>query len=138
MNVTAFKLSDLAEIDVQEAQRQELTAGMLGLEVLEGHAAYTAREGSRIIAIAGVIRLDRDVGLLWALIARGAGAKFLRLHRAARRLMQVAGFARLLSLARCNFENGCRWHELLGFTKAEDEPLITSAGNYWIYARAVT
>jgi len=135
MIVSPFRISDLMQIELQPAQRNVLNGFEVNTRIYEN--TFTARVDGRIIAIAGVMRAERDVGLVWALISRHAGRHFWALHRAAERLFEVAGFARLIALTEVNFFAGCRWLELLKFTR-DEEPLLGADGEVrLVYTRAM-
>jgi hypothetical protein len=121
MNVSRFKASDLEEIDVQPEQLEQLAYGREIARVLEQNITYTGRVDSRVVAIGGVISASKDVGYLWTLLARDAGAHMTRLHRMGLRLMRVCGKSRILATAVTNFQQGLRWLELLGFTLLDDD-----------------
>jgi hypothetical protein len=141
MNITRAIPADFFEIELQPRQTAERAkADPAFAEVLAAHLAYTARIDGRIIAIAGIIPLDRDVGEVWCGFAVDAGRYFTRLARTALRLFEVCGKSRLLAVTACDFGEGCRLLELLGF-KREEDPLKGSAPgepDKWIYVRVST
>jgi hypothetical protein len=116
VNLARFKASDLDEIRVQAAQASELEYGRSIAGDLERNLAFTGRHADRVVAIAGVISADRDVGYLWALLAHDAGEHMKRLHRMGLRLIRCCGKARILATARTDFPQGARWLQLLGFS----------------------
>lgn len=139
MNISAFKPGDLDEIDLQPAQtpwrahRNEDYARMLA-----SHLSYTARDGDRIIACGGVIACERDVGMVWATIARGAGRRMLALYRMGQRLIEVSGKRIILANTECDFAQGCRLLKLLGFKRDERLPQHGPDGrDHWLYTRGM-
>lgn len=124
MNLERFKPEDLREILPQDQQADELARVLPIADKLAEHLAYTARVGSEVVAIAGVVSVSKDVGYLWAVMSRGAGKHFVRLHKMARRLIETCGKARLLADTERSFAAGCRWLALLGFEVLEDGETI--------------
>ena len=124
MTVEPFKPEHLDEIDLQAEQTswRDHRDPNYARELSEG-VAVTAREAGRIVACAGVLSVERDVGFAWAFVARGAGRHFVRFRGMVRRLFEVSGKARILASTECTFSNACRWLEILGFTRLRDEPI---------------
>lgn len=117
MIVQPFRTWHLEEIELQPAQTSWKRYGTIPYaQHLEAGTAFTAREGSRVIACAGVLPIERDVGTLWAFLAVGARLHLLRLGRMALRLCQVSGYARVVTSTESDFPQGCRFLELLGFS----------------------
>lgn len=123
MKLERFTAADIYAIDLQPAQAASWLAhgSREYAEMLARHLAYTLRDAERVIACAGVVPCDRDVGFTWAFLSVHARPHLARLHKAALRMFEVSGFARLIATSEADFTEGCRWLELLGFTR--DEPL---------------
>jgi hypothetical protein len=121
MTVEPFKPEHLDEIDLQPGQAswREYRRPEYAAE-LARHTAVTARAEGRIVACAGVVPVDAEGGMVWALVARDAGRYFLRFRGMVRRLLEVSGKKRFFANTECEFDAGCRWLELLGFTRQPD------------------
>jgi len=118
MTIEPFKPGHLDEIDLQLAQTQwREYRDPLYAKTLGEHLGVTAREDGKVLACAGVISLERDVGHAWAFVARGQ--KMIRFRRCVQRLFEVSGKRRILASTEADFPQGCRWLELLGFSRLD-------------------
>lgn len=138
MTVAPFKPEDLDEIDLQPDQtswRDHRDPEYA--QELARHLAVTARDGDRIVACAGVLPLERDVGQAWAFVARDAGRHFLRFRRMVVRMFECSGKSRILASTECDFAQGCRWLEILGFERIDRiEECWPDGRAHWLYVRA--
>lgn len=137
MTIEPFSPSHLDEIDLQPAQTSWLEHRDPNYaRELARHVAVTARVEGVVVACAGIISLDRDVGHAWAFVARNAGRHFIRFRRAVARLFEVSGKSRILANTECDFAFGCRWLEMLGFERLE---LLKECGpdgrDHWLYLK---
>lgn len=135
MTIHPFKPSDLDEIDLQSAQTSWLRhRDPHYAQILARGVAVTAREHGQVLACAGVIALERDVGHAWAFVARGQ--KMIRFRAYVRRLFEVCGKSRILANTEADFAEGCRWLELLGFERLERlEACGPDGRDHWLYVR---
>jgi hypothetical protein len=125
MTIEPFKPAHLDEIDLQPAQTSwRAHRDPAYAEMLAQHVAVTARKDGQVLACAGVISLERDVGHAWAFVARGQ--RMIRFRHHVRRLFEVSGKRRILASTEADFPQGCRWLELLGFRRID--PIETLAG----------
>ena len=117
MNIIPFEPAHVARLRVQSRQARLLSYLVEPYIEALGAAgpAMTAQENGEILACAGIAEQGFGVGTLWAFIAADAGRRFLSLHRGARRLIQLHPLRRLEATTECDFPQGCRWLELLGF-----------------------
>jgi len=138
MNVRDFKPEDLSAIELQEHQKDwrlyEKQAEYAGL--LAQHLAITIEHEGMIMACAGVMGLERDVGITWSFISKNAGPHLFALRRIALRMFESAGKRRILANCHHTFAPGARWLELLGFEKVESlEALAGSGDGQSVYLR---
>lgn len=120
IRVQPFRTWHLEEIELQPAQANWTRYGTISYaQALATGTAFTAREDGRVLACAGVLPMERDVGSLWAFLSIAARRRLLRLGRMALRLCEVSGFARIVTSAEADFGAGCRFLELLGFKFVE-------------------
>jgi hypothetical protein len=119
MTIIPFRPEHLSQIKVvQEQQRRNLsylTAEYL--QVLALGPAISAVVDDRIIGCAGISAQFFGMGTLWGMIAQDAGPHFVRLHRAACRLLESTRLRRISASVEVDFQEGCRWLELLGFAR---------------------
>ena len=67
------------------------------------------------MACGGVAVTGPGIGTLWAFVAQDAGPSLIGLDRHTRRLMEAANLRRIEATSEVNFQQGCRWLQLLGF-----------------------
>lgn len=117
MNIVPFRSEHLSRINLQE--RQQRTISHMTPEWLQilaqGGLAVSAVVEDQIIGSAGVVVQSNDAGFLWGAISQDAGPHFVPLHRAAVRLLQMSGLARIEAVTEVDFPEGRRWLALLGF-----------------------
>ena len=103
---------------VQGSQAAQLEATPPGYaEFLErsGPAVTVFDDRDRIVICAGIL-LWGHMGTIWALVTEGAGRHMVRLHRAARRFIDMQRLKRIEASVEEGFTAGSRWLALLGFT----------------------
>jgi hypothetical protein len=118
MNIIPFEPHHLSQIHLQDQQRRTISHLMTEpeyLQVLTQGPAISAVIDDRVLGCAGVIVQFIGIGFLWAAIAQDAGAHFIRMHRAARRLLEIPRLRRIEATSEVDFAQGCRWLELLSF-----------------------
>lgn len=134
--IRRFRLSDLEAYRgrVQEAWAEDLFA-QDGLEVLEtDRFAETMVQDNVPVASAGLRELNENMAMAWALTTCvGAGATAL--HRAVRRYLTEADFARIETLVAWDYHKSHRWVELLGFVPDREAPVFYGPDR--LYARYI-
>lgn len=118
MDVVDFKAEHIKQLDVQDAQRY-LTPYMTEEEAVALERpdwSHTCIDGNRILGCAGIIPLWPGRALAWSYISvHTTGSKFLAVHRAVQRRLDNCYIKRIEMTVDCDFEEGHRWAELLGF-----------------------
>jgi len=135
VTIHPFNVADLDEIDLQPAQTSWRTHGIPAYaQMLAEHTAVTAREDGRVLACAGVISLERDVGHAWSFVARGVS--MLRFRHHIERLFEASRKSRILANTEADFAQGCRFLEILGFSLLERLPACGPDGrDHLLYVR---
>jgi hypothetical protein len=82
--------------------------------VLPGHS-FTALDGDRVLACAGIIPLWEGRAEAWALMGRDLRAHFLAIHHATRRFLNACGMRRVEAAVDAQFGCAKGWIEALGF-----------------------
>ena len=124
--------------DLQPAQRRivsHVPADAARVLKLPG-MALTALEGDHVIMTGGAIPLANRFGVLWAVLSEDAGRYMMRLHRGTQRFIEIGNWRRLEASVEQDFPAGCRWLELLGFTR--EGPLACygdDGSDHWRYAK---
>lgn len=123
---------------VQPAQRRIVSHVPVGLaRVLKiPGLALSALEGEHVVMVGGAMPMGDRFAVLWAVLAEDAGRYMLRLDRATRRFIAIGNWRRLEASVEQDFPAGCRWLELLGFTR--EGPLAAygdDGADHWRYAR---
>jgi RimJ/RimL family protein N-acetyltransferase len=117
MNIIPFEPEHVGQIAIQAQQMFTLSAlppkYLWGLKVMG--PAITAEDNGKIIGCAGVAHIGSWMGTLWGFIAADAGPYFVRLHKCAKRLIEIPQVQRIEASSEVSFKPGCRWLELLGF-----------------------
>jgi hypothetical protein len=120
MRVAPLKLEDFDEIDPQPGQIYWRATGSAEYQALE-----RARVSRRAITAAlwrspaSPARQRRGGMCLGAHLAQTPGDYFLRFRGMFERLIQVSGKRRIFANTECDFADGCRWLEMLGFERIE-------------------
>lgn len=139
MEVKPFKRDHMSLFIEQEglpAHDAVLTPDMY--DHLESNG-YTMFDGDKILACAGVLEYHEQRGLLWSYIASDIGTRMLALTRAVERYLSLLSYNRLEMDVACDFEQGHRWAEMLGF-KLECERRVAydpEGNDYALYARTL-
>lgn len=139
MTVERFHPDHLREIDLQPAQ-QAAAAAFEDAEYLVAIARGTGgtlrNADGKAIACGGVVEVDGG-SIAWAFLSRDAGRNMVALVRAARRLMDTAPLP-VLTTAACDFPQGCRLLELLGFERQPEpvDDVSLQAGPHYVYVRS--
>lgn len=78
--------------------------------------SFTAMDGERVLAIAGVIPIWKGRGEAWALLGGDIRRHFLAIHHAVARFLDVCELTRIEAAVDADFPQGRAWVERLGFT----------------------
>lgn len=117
MKVIPFKAEHLGLIKPQEKQsgilNQVTPAHGLFIETCE--VAFTAVDGDEIIACAGIIPLWPGRGHAWAVMSNNIGNRFIRVHRAVKRAIELSSFRRIEMCVDSEFLEAVEWAHMLGF-----------------------
>lgn len=79
--------------------------------------AYSLVDGDDVLACMGLLPQWENRAIAWGLISAKAGRHFLSIHKAVLATMELHRFRRIETSVTCNFENGRRWAEMLGFER---------------------
>lgn len=115
--VTPFRAEDFFAMEPQPAQawvREQVSSQALAR--LEGTNAWTGRVAGEVVWIFGCFDIYPTRGRLWAFVAANAGPHFTAIHRRARAFVESLPHHRLEAEVDCDFDQGHRWMEMLGFT----------------------
>lgn len=115
----------LVYIHEQHAQEGDVPFMLAPTRVVgfEYSMALTGFDGHKCLGCAGLIELEDRV-ILWALLSKDAGPRFLEITRKARRVLDGYRHKPLVACVRPEFEQGRRWMGLLGFKQTEENVRI--------------
>jgi hypothetical protein len=116
MQVLPFRAAHLWLMTPQPAQAaaaSHMTPEMA--RALEGPNSWTLARGGEILACAGVSELYRNVGEAWSILGMRASRHMLAIHRFAAGILEMAPQARVSTFVKCDFDEGHRWIQMLGF-----------------------
>jgi hypothetical protein len=142
--VLPFEMDHFRKLKFQAAQ--EYTRGFLREEdvrVLEHEDAHSFSlvDGEIVLGCAGVIPIWPHRAAVWAMIAGEArGRKFILVDKAVRRFLATCYINRIEATVDCNFPEGHRWMQSLGF-KLEAERMRgyrPDGGDCALYARVLS
>lgn len=88
-----------------------------GPSLAKAGPAYSLVDGDEVFASAGLIPQWEHRAVAWALISAEAGKHFFLIHKAVRRALTFHNYRRVETSVACNFEQGHRWAQLLGFER---------------------
>lgn len=116
MNVIPYRPEHLLKLQLQEGQAygQSMLTPELAASLV-GDLTFTAMADGEPIAVGGVTPLWENRALAWTFIGENAGPHFVALHRAVRRVLDLAPYRRIEADTPCEFEQGHRWLRMLGF-----------------------
>ena len=118
MIVRPWQLGDTERLLLQPAQEYMRSFREFGADFTElsnDGLAWTAEDDGEILGIAGLIVQWENRATAWALVSAGAGKRFVRIHAAVKRFLDVAPFRRIEASVDVGFIEGMRWMEMLGF-----------------------
>jgi hypothetical protein len=136
MIVERFRPEHLAQLELQPAQdaARNLKTDPEYLEAVSAGVAVTVRD-TEILGCGGIVEFDEG-SVLWTLLSPHAGRFMVGIVRAARRLVEVAPRP-VYATAACDFPQGCRLLELLGFNRLPDPVtgISTDGKAHFVYER---
>ena len=125
MKIVKLQSDHLYKIDLQQAQsylRKHISQELAkGLE--HEYASFTAMDGDKVIACAGIIKIWEGRGLVWSYLSDDAGKYLVHIHKATKRMLDVIEFDRLEAMVDEGFNEGHRWVKMLGFKLETPEPM---------------
>ena len=116
MIVVPFEARHILDLQLQEAQKG--LAPFIDADyarMLEGQYAFSALEGEEVLMVGGIMKVWDNRGLVWAFVGKGAGKRFLTIHKATLDLLDKSPYLRLEASTSCDFEQGHHWLKMLGF-----------------------
>lgn len=139
MYIVPYRHFHLAALAIQDAQAtmSEMIKPEYAKALEAAGPAYTAMDGSEVIACAGLAEQWAGRATAWSILSKHVtGSKFVRLHKIVQRFLDMQDYARLEMTVDQGFEQGVRWAEMLGF---ECEGLMRkyspNGTNCYLYAR---
>lgn len=117
MLVRPFHPEDIEKLVLQPAQaylRPLVQSREYGAALAQGEA-WTVEGNGLVVACGGVYPLHPQMGCAWAMMATGLRQGFVTVHNVARRLLDAYPAARIEAHVDCDFTNGHRWAQKLGF-----------------------
>jgi hypothetical protein len=85
-------------------------------EALVGSDAYAAiASDGRVVAIGGFVQMWPGRAGTWALMSSNVGMAFRGVHMAVKRGIEMNENRRIEMTVDCDYSEGCRWAEKLGF-----------------------
>ncbi len=120
MRIVPFEPDHLSRILLQPSQaimQPTLSQPDYGPSLANAGPAYSLVDGDEVFASAGLIPQWEHRAVAWALIAAEAGKHFFLIHKAVRRALIFHNYRRVETSVACDFEQGHRWAQLLGFER---------------------
>lgn len=132
--IETFDPVHAAQIALQPMQAGEAMAGGV---YADGGPAWTVRDrAGRIIACMGFVMADPGYAIAWALLAEGKGPALIAITRAARAVLDGAGWRRVELHTRADFEAAMTWAEMLGFAvESVKRRAARDGGDVLVWAR---
>lgn len=116
MIVEPFNMTHFTRLQLQPEQRW-LTGKVTraAVEAMTKSHAFAVVTPDRVLCCCGVAEVHDGRGVAWALCADNPGALFQGVHRAAKRVLEIARYRRIEATVPLDFTQGHRWMRLLGF-----------------------
>lgn len=138
MIVVPYKAEHLLALKMQPAQghcAQYITPEYA--RMLEREYAFTALEGDEVLAVGGVTKLWENRAIVWSFIDWRAAKHMVPIHRAVKKILDLAPYKRLEADTPCEFKQGHRWLRMLGFRMEAErmEAYRVDGGDSALYAR---
>lgn len=126
IQIVKFRAAHLQSLELQEAQAYlsaDLAKPEHGVLVEQAGQGFTAMDGDKVLACAGVAEVWTGRAVAWAFISKNAGRRMVAIHRAVAGFLLASQFCRIEAWVDEGFEPGMRWLELLGFTLETPAPM---------------
>lgn len=120
MNIVQFEPDHFSRLLLQPSQaimQPTLSNPSYGPSLKAAGPAYSLVDGDEVFAVAGLIPQWNHRAIAWAMISGEAGKHFFALHKAVRRALTLHHYRRVETAVACDFPQGQRWAELLGFER---------------------
>jgi hypothetical protein len=141
MRIVQFEPEHLKLLLLQPSQaimQPTLSSPDYAQSLRDAGPAYSLVDGDVVFASAGFIPQWENRAVAWALIAEEVGTHMVMLHKAVRRALTMHTYRRVETAVACNFPQGHRWAELLGFEREGRMRAFTPDGmDCDLYARVV-
>jgi ribosomal protein S18 acetylase RimI-like enzyme len=118
MIVRPWQLGDTDNLKLQPAQEYMRGWSILSADLTdlsEAGLAWTAEHDGVILGIAGLSPQWENRAIAWALVSANAGKRFVRIHAAVKRFLEVAPYRRIEATVDVGFVEGMRWMDMLNF-----------------------
>lgn len=118
MNIIPYKAEHLDALLLQPAQenvRRYFGNPEYGKALELPGLAFTAEEGGRVLAMAGVMPRWEGRAEAWAILSGDLKRHFVRIHRAVLRFLETTDIRRIETAVDANFPEGIVWADMLGF-----------------------
>lgn len=131
LQVKRMEVSHMQEI----LEHQPEIAKHISIEQIEALAANKYSHSivdvfGRVIAVGGIIEEWAGRGRAWAILDQQSRQYFLSIHKKVKKFLKDSGINRIEADVDCDFEQGHRWVELLGFKlECESRSGFGPAGN---------
>lgn len=138
IRVEPFKAEHLATLELQEAQSvfADKYNPAYGKALEECGGSYTGFADGRPVICAGLIEQWEGRALAWALVSSDAGRHFVHVTRIIRRAIEMSQFRRIEAHVDCEFYQGIRWAEMLGFeVEARMRRFMADGRDAFLYVR---
>lgn len=140
VKIVPFAIEHLQAIQLQPYQRDALDR-MSDPErayMAASDYAFTALDGDEVLGCAGIFRMWEGRGHAWALLSANIGSRFVRVHRAVKRAIEISGYRRVEMVVDTAHAEALRWAEMLGFVCETPEGMrgyYTDGRLYTLFAR---
>lgn len=120
MRIVPFEPNHLNRLLLQPSQaimQPTLSNPEYAVSLYKAGPAYSLVDGDAVLATAGLIEQWEGRAVGWALISAESGAHFLKIHKAVLRTMTIHPYRRIETAVACDFPQGHRWANMLGFER---------------------
>lgn len=115
--VVKFKKEHLFAINEHVHDFSVKTIPVASLERLEARDYnYCILEGERVLAVCGCIPKGLNRGEVWCVLDKELKDVFFKVHNLIKPLIEGLPYERIEAVVNCDFEQGKRWMQVLGFT----------------------
>ena len=141
MKIIPFEAHHLLDVDLQDSQTylSQWINEAQAKEIEATECAFTGvNEDGSLMGCAGVMNIWHGRAQGWAYISKKAeGRSFIKVHKAVSRFFDACYIKRVEITVDCNFEQGHRWAEMLGFTMEAERMTAyrPDGGDCALYAR---